>query len=94
MIDIRTETLLTVAAAARRLGKTADTVRIWINRGLLEGIHIAGKLHTSIEAIERVSHPVDAQPRLATGLSVAEQREHDERQRKALEYLRAKGIAR
>lgn len=58
MIDPTTETLLTIPQAGRRLGKHPDTVRNWIMRGALDGVKVAGKLHTSLEAIARATEGV------------------------------------
>jgi excisionase family DNA binding protein len=60
MIDLRHESLLTVSAAARILGKTPRTIRGWIRSGSLEGIRVAGRFYTSLEAIERASEPIES----------------------------------
>jgi len=86
MIDVGNETLLTIPAAGRRLSKHPDTVRSWIKAGRLEGVRIAGVLHTSLEAIERASEPAreeDRPPREPAS----------SRERKALQVLRQEGIA-
>lgn len=88
MIDIRTETILTVAEAARRLGKHSDTIRAWIRAEKLDGVEIAGKLHTSLEAIERASQPVVVREKSPTV------RQMDARDKADLECLRKAGIAR
>jgi excisionase family DNA binding protein len=86
MIDVATETLLTVTKAARRLGKHPDTVRAWIRAGRLEGVFVAGRLHTSLEAIERASAPAlpAEKPKPQEGQTA--------RQRKCLETLREFGM--
>lgn len=58
MIDVKTEHLLTLSAAGRRLGKHRGTIRAWIMSGRLDGIEVAGQPHTSIEALERASRAV------------------------------------
>lgn len=59
MIDAATENVITIAEAARRLGKTDDTVRAYIRRGLLDGCLLAGRLHTSLEALRRAAPPYE-----------------------------------
>lgn len=62
MIDPTTETLLTMPQAGRRLGKHPDTIRNWITRGALDGVKVAGKWHTSLEAITRATEAVRQEP--------------------------------
>ena len=71
MIDIATETVLTLAAAARlrppsRRGRPThpSTLARWALRGLrgtrLEVIRIGGQMYTSVEAIQRFAERLTA----------------------------------
>ena len=58
MIDFKTETVLTLAGAAKRLGISVKTVRAWSKRvsgRKLETAKLGGKRFTSLEAIQRFS---------------------------------------
>ena len=75
MIDVNSETLLTVRQVARRIpGRSGKPINIsaiyrWIQRGVdgkrLEAVRIGGRFYTSVEALERFSEPAgssEAQP--------------------------------
>ena len=68
MIDVNSETLLTVRQVARRIpGQRGKPINIsaiyrWIQRGVdgrrLEAVRIGGRFYTSVEALERFSEPL------------------------------------
>ena len=61
MIDVGDETLITMKEAGTLLAKRlrwttaphASSLWRWREKGLLDGLKIAGKIYTSVEAIER-----------------------------------------
>ena len=87
MVDVKTETLLTPSAAGRKLAKSARTVKLWIRQGVLEGVMVQGRLHTSLEALARFVTPVQPIQPPATPAEVEKAREAVRRRR-----LRAKGL--
>jgi transposase len=74
MIDLKSETLLSLPEAAERLGVTLKTIYVWANRTdrRLETAKLGGKRYTSLEAIQRFSvqneEPQDRGTILPTGL--------------------------
>lgn len=87
MIDVATETMLTLTEAARQLGKSRETVRLWMKQQLLESVKLNGRWHTSAEALRRFAE-LPGEEELP--VSPARLREED---RRALETLRALGVA-
>lgn len=58
MIDVATEHLLTLAAAARYLKTTPRTLSAWIASGKLDGVALPnGRWRTSLEALARMAAP-------------------------------------
>src|SRR5687768_587115 len=69
VIDFKTETVLSLAGAAKRLSVTVKTVRSWSKRvraKRLETAKLGGRVYTSLEALQRFSeqwedaHPASA----------------------------------
>jgi len=66
MIDFKTETVISLAGAAKRLGVTVKTVRSWSKRvraRRLETAKLGGRVYTSLEAIQRFSEQREDAPR-------------------------------
>lgn len=85
VIDFKTETVLSLAGAAKRLGVTVKTVRSWSKRvraRRLETAKLGGRVYTSLEAIQRFSEQRDdAPPTSAVKNARARHRNHQQASR-------------
>ena len=73
VIDFKTETVLSLAGAAKRLGVTVKTVRSWSKRVRLKRLETAklgGRVYTSLEAIQRFSEQREDAPSASTARAV------------------------
>lgn len=55
MIDPNRETLMTIPAAARQLGRCVETLHAWRRRKLLDAVRLGGWWYTSAEALGRMA---------------------------------------
>lgn len=85
MIDAATESIITLSEAARRLGKTRQTVAAYVRAGKLDAVSVDGRPHTSLEALGRFARPIEVKKRRTLAQARASHR-------KAVEEFAACGI--
>src|SRR5436190_18389965 len=84
VIDFKTETVISLAGAAKRLGVTIKTVRSWSKRlraRRLETAKLGGRVYTSLEAIQRFAEQRDSAPPTSAAKSTRARRNHQQASR-------------
>jgi excisionase family DNA binding protein len=95
VIDVATETILTIPKAARRLGRDPGTVRDWVDAGELEAIQLGKRRYTSVEALQRMADRQTEENRVGRPVILPRSPAQVSKARQAaIEQLRKSGIAR
>jgi excisionase family DNA binding protein len=64
MIDVKTEKLISLSAAARQLGVNRDYIRRLVESGQIDGVKVGNRIKTSFEALERYALPYESRPKV------------------------------